>query len=586
MNPLIGPHQSAIDLESVISTAALSQRPSRPPDHAAENRALVALTEAMSASPSDILQKLVETALGLCRAHSAGISLLEQDRQSFYWPAIAGQWVAHVGGGTPRDFGPCGTVLDRHDALLFSHPERHFGYLATVTPAIEEALLIPFYVGGEAVGTIWVIAHDQSRRFDAEDLRVMTHLGKFASGGYQVLQSLNAATKALQELQQIASAQSRLAAIVESSDDAIISKTLDGIMTSWNRGAERIFGYTEPEAIGKSILLIIPEERRAEEDDVVARLRRGEKIDHFETERLAKDGRRVSISLTVSPVRNAQGDIVGASKVARDITERKLAEQELRRAHEQLESRVRERTAELAVANESLRLEMGERQRAEQARLQLLSRFVFAQEDERRRIAREMHDQLGQQLTALKLNLETLKARTLEVPELCEYLDSLETVAQQLGRDIDFLIWELRPTVLDDIGLPAALIHYVRNWSKHTGIPARLHTRGPTDSRLTSEIETTFYRLAQEALNNVAKHARAAGVEVILERDSGYVALIIEDNGVGFDPEDATNVKHGLGLVGMRERAALVGATFQIESAPGKGTTIFVRAAAPVVKDA
>src|SRR5207247_1998032 len=121
----------------------------------------------------------------------------------------------------------------------------------------------------------------------------------------------------------------RLAAIVESSDDAIVGKTLDGIITSWNPAAARIFGHTEAEAVGQSILLIVPPDRRHEEEQVLARLERGESIDQFETVRVTKDGRRLDISLTVSPIRDASGRIVGASKVARDITERKRAEAEL-----------------------------------------------------------------------------------------------------------------------------------------------------------------------------------------------------------------------------------------------------------------
>src|SRR5204863_9346215 len=119
-----------------------------------------------------------------------------------------------------------------------------------------------------------------------------------------------------------------LAAIVDSSDDAIVSKTLDGVITTWNRGAERIFGYTAREAIGRNITLIIPAERRSEEDDVLARIRRGETVDHFETVRQTKDGRRLNISLSVSPIRDSTGTIVGASKIARDITDRTRAEVE------------------------------------------------------------------------------------------------------------------------------------------------------------------------------------------------------------------------------------------------------------------
>jgi PAS domain S-box-containing protein len=128
---------------------------------------------------------------------------------------------------------------------------------------------------------------------------------------------------------------SLLAAIVDSSDDAIVSKTLEGIITSWNRGAEKVFGYSAAEVIGQPIMLIIPPERHGEEANVLAHIRRGEKIDHFETVRQTKDGRKINISLTVSPVRDAQGKIIGASKVARDITERKQAEVERERLMQQ-----------------------------------------------------------------------------------------------------------------------------------------------------------------------------------------------------------------------------------------------------------
>jgi PAS domain S-box-containing protein len=369
-----------------------------------------------------------------------------------------------------------------------------------------------------------------------------------------------------------------LAAIVDCSDDAIVSKTLDGIITSWNRGAERLFGYTAVEAIGQHIYLIIPNDRRDEEDVVLARLRRGERVEHFETMRRTKDGRQIHISLTVSPVRDGQGNIIGASKVGRDVTDRKLAEEALRRAHEELEERVRQRTAELASANESLRMEIAERQRVERERIDLLTRLILAQEDERRRIARELHDQLGQQLTALRLTLEMLKAQSIGRAELRIQIETLEALALQLDQDVAFRVWELRPTVLEELSLPAALTNYVRNWSKHFGIPAQLHTGPSTDERLPSDVETTIYRLAQEALNNVAKHAQAEHVDVVLERTAACLSLIVEDNGVGFDLSDAEMPRKGLGLIGMRERAALVGADLQIESTPGQGTTIMVRA--------
>ncbi|HEV8235376.1 MAG TPA: sensor histidine kinase, partial [Gemmatimonadaceae bacterium] len=249
----------------------------------------------------------------------------------------------------------------------------------------------------------------------------------------------------------------------------------------------------------------------------------------------------------------------------------------LRRSHEQLEVRVRERTAELAQANQSLREEMGERERADRARRELLARLGFAQEDERRRIAREMHDQFGEQLTALGHRIASLKSACADRSDLREQVEALEAVAQQLDRDVDHLVWELRPTALDDLGLPAALATHIQNWSTRAGIAVELHTSGLSENRLASQVETTLYRIAQEALTNVAKHSRATHVDVILERRVDQVVLIVEDNGVGFDPGDAGTTRHGLGLSGMQERASLVGATIQVESSAGKGTTILVR---------
>jgi two-component system sensor histidine kinase UhpB len=369
----------------------------------------------------------------------------------------------------------------------------------------------------------------------------------------------------------------RLAAIIDSSDDAIVSKTLDGVITSWNRGAERLFGYTTSEAVGKHIFLIIPDDRHAEEEDVLARLRRGEKIDHFETIRQTKDGRRIPISLTVSPIRDASGRIVGASKVARDITERTLVQESQRRDRDDLEQRVGQRTAELTQANELLRLEVQERQRAEIQRAQLFTRLVLAQEEERKRIARDLHDQLGQQLTALRLTLETVSSLSAERPEIREQVEKLQELARQLDQDVAFRVWELRPPALAELGLAAALAEYAGNWSKRFGIHAELRLTRPSSRRVSVDGETALYRFAQEALNNVVKHARASRVDIVLEQTSEYVSLIVEDNGIGFDPSNPHTIEHGFGLAGMRERAALAGADFQIESSPGSGTTLIVR---------
>ena len=318
---------NAIELTSARRVTDLTVN-ARHPDLEAENAVLVQLAETLARSPDQILQVLVESALRLCDAHSAGVSLLEDfDHQArFHWRAIAGRWAQFEGGGTPRDFGPCGTVLDLNEPLLFSHPERDFPYLGDASPAIEDSLLVPFYVGGKPLGTVWVVSHHTSKCFDAEDLRIMTNLSKFAAAAYQTLLLARQRQQTHELLQDEAAGAQKFAFIVNSSDDAIISKTLDGNITSWNKGAERIFGYTAEEAIGKHITMLMFPDRYDEEAGIIERLRGGHRVLPFDTVRRRKDGTAVDVSLAISPVRDLDGKIVGASKIARDISERKLAQ--------------------------------------------------------------------------------------------------------------------------------------------------------------------------------------------------------------------------------------------------------------------
>jgi len=222
--------------------------------------------------------------------------------------------------------------------------------------------------------------------------------------------------------------------------------------------------------------------------------------------------------------------------------------------------------------------DLTERQRreAERARTELLARLVFAQEDERRRIAREMHDQFGEQLTSLSREIASLHHASATSPDVAPHVRRLEAISQQLDRDVDHLVWQLRPTALDDLGLRAALTTYVQDWSTRVSIPVELHLSGLLDQRLPRDAETTLYRIAQEALTNVARHSRASRVAVMLEQQGDVVLLTVEDNGVGFEP-DESGTANGFGLLGMHERAALVGATLQIEATHGGGTTVLLR---------
>jgi PAS domain S-box-containing protein len=220
-------------------------------------------------------------------------------------------------------------------------------------------------------------------------------------------------------------------------------------------------------------------------------------------------------------------------------------------------------------------------------RKQLLSRLVKVQEDERRRIARELHDQLGQQITALMLGIKWLKDSGHCQPQATKHLDRLQEYADQLGREVHHIAWELRPTALDDLGLHTALGNYLEKWSEGSGKRVELHSNGFNGHRLSAQIETTLYRVIQEALTNVLKHSEAEFVSLILERRNNHVLAIIEDDGRGFNVEavmNASESEHKLGLLGMRERLALVFGTLDIESTPGAGTSLFVRIPTPQIE--
>jgi PAS domain S-box-containing protein len=369
--------------------------------------------------------------------------------------------------------------------------------------------------------------------------------------------------------------------MMESVEDyAIMMLDAEGHIEMWNPGAERVFGYTAQEVTGQYFAIIFtPEDRRREMPVKEMETARDKGRAADERWHVRKDGTRFYVSGVLTPLRDADGAVTGYVKIARDLTEQQRAEEELRRANDELEVRVRERTFELAKVNESLRDEITDRIQTEKDRVRLLRQIVRAQEDERRRIARDIHDQVGQQMTALRLNLAALDQGLSGDGKLRVKLDQTKTIAERLDADVDFLAWELRPAALDDIGLAEAMGTFVREWSNHSGVEAQFHTSGLDKERLSPETETNLYRIMQEALNNTMKYAQARHVDVLLERRDNQVVLIVEDDGVGFNPEKEASADgdKGMGLIGMRERAALVGGNLQIESKPKGGTTIFAR---------
>jgi len=273
--------------------------------------------------------------------------------------------------------------------------------------------------------------------------------------------------------------------------------------------------------------------------------------------------------MRLSPYRTTDDKIEGLVITLVDVTELSRADELVRKTSKDLET-ANKRTQELANNNETLLSEVHEHATAEESRLQLISQVLNAQEEERKRLARDLHDQLGQQLTSLRLKLESLKGSRDGAD-----VNELTAIVKQLDMDVNYLAWELRPLALDDLGLKVAISNYVTHWSQHFNIRAQFQSNGLQGIHFSPLAESNLYRIVQEALNNCAKHAKCSSVDVILEKQERNINLIIEDNGVGFDPAGVQG-KH-LGLVGIRERAALLDGIVQIESGKEVGTTIFVR---------
>lgn len=333
----------------------------------------------------------------------------------------------------------------------------------------------------------------------------------------------------------------RFRAIVNQTTVGVARTDAYGKMTFVNRKLCTMLGYAhESQALGKTLWDFIETDMLAATQHLFAQLFETGETFEIEEQMTRSNGEKFWAIINVSAQRAADGKLYSTVAVMLDISERKQAAEALR-------------------AKETLQ------------------KLVRAQEDERRRIASDIHDHLGQQLTALRLKLEVLRGLC-DAAQAQAILDETQARAAQIDADIDFISWELRPSALDDMGLAAALETYVLEWSRNFGITADFDaSRFKQHQRLTSEAETNLYRIAQEILNNVAKHARARRVDIALERREGSVVLIIEDDGQGFDHSDVLQNVKSIGISGMRDRAALLGGQVEIESAPGNGTTVFVR---------
>jgi two-component system CheB/CheR fusion protein len=443
----------------------------------------------------------------------------------------------------------------------------------------------------------------------------------------------------------------RLAALVESSADAIFSKDLDGTIRTWNRGAERLYGYTPDEVVGRSIAMLVPENRAEELATIMTRLRRGENVEQLETERVRKDGQRIPVALTVSPVRDPSGKVVSASAIGRDISERKRAEQALQDREERLQvilntaadaiitidhrgiiqsvntaaermfgytaaemlgqrvnllmpSPYREahdgylagylRTGEKHIIGISREVQARRKDgsifptdlavseiphlklftgihRDLTERKQLEREVVEVASLEQRRIGQDLHDTVGQELTALSIYAKNL-AETLRVdPANAEQLlERMEQGLQRSRQELRAVLRGLLPVPVDSEGLMAALADLADRTQQEGKVACTFDCPEPVAvaDNLTA---THVYLIAQEAVHNAVKHAQARQVRISLTADRGLV-LRVQDDGIGMPARPAEN--QGLGLRIMRNRAVIIGATLTIKPAEPTGTVV------------
>ena len=406
---------------------------------------------------------------------------------------------------------------------------------------------VPLVASGKVLG-LYSVDKAEPRFFQPEHARLAETLAARAASAIQNAQLFEQSQRYVAELEEriaerkraetaLRESEERYRELFENAKDAIYVHDLDGTYIKINRAAEELSGYSREEIVGHKFTEFVAEEHLQSVQESFCAKFEDQDETSYEVDVIAKDGRRVPVEVSSRAIYE-NGVLVGVQGMARDITERKLA----------------------------------------QDALQMFSRqLIEAQEDERRRISRELHDQIGQILTAVKMNLYSVQ-QVCQASEAGSYVkDNIEAVdeALRLVRDLSV---ELRPSVLDDLGLVSALRWYADRYSRRTGVvvEVKINLRDHNE-RFSRELETTCFRIAQEALTNITRHARATQGLVRLAREDNSLVLAVKDNGVGFDlqslhkrsPRVAT-----LGLVSMQERAHAAGGALKIDSEISKGTEV------------
>lgn len=568
---------STVSLESILCTEELRRRPSRLPDYEKENRALVALLGALLDSHPNILQTLADTILDVIRCDSSGVSLLtkEDGGKRFYWPAIAGMWRPHIGGGTPRDFGPCGDVLDRNCTLLFKHFERRYPYFRPVTPLIEECLLVPFYVGGKAVGTIWAITHSDRRKFDAEDERLMNTLGQFASLAYQTLESIEdlklqvtAREKAEAALRQLASGlEAKIRRLVGANIIGIIVFNIEGQIIEANEAFLRMVGYSREDLLSGRVRWtdLTPAEWRDWDERAVAQLKATGIAQPFQKEYFRKDGSRVPVLVGGAMFEGSGNE--GVAFVL-DLSEQKSGEEALRRSEEAWQK------AQAELAHVSRVVTMGELTAS---------------------IAHEINQPLGAIANNAQAGLRFLATGSENLQDVKEALSDILKGADRVNGIIVRMRAmakkappEMAQLNFKDIVADVLLYFQHELTRRHVEIELQLSKELPPVLADRVQLQQVLLNLVMngvEAMNEVPEASRKIWVRAQPSEHNGSPAVLIsvQDSGRGLKQADAdrlfeafyTTKSHGLGM-GLAISRSIVeahGGRLWLASTAGPGAT-------------
>jgi PAS domain S-box-containing protein len=488
----------------------------------------------------DLLRQLIGRIRAALEADTVVILLLTEDETQLAVRAAHGLEQEVIEGvRIPVGRGIAGRIAARREPMLVEEVSA----VEVASPilrarGIRSLLGVPLMVEGRVIGVVHVGTLGP-RRFTDDETRVLRLVADRIALAIDHARLYEAERTARTEAEL---AEGRFRLLVDGVRDyALYLLDPDGRVVSWNAGAERLKGHRAEEVLGRHFSAFYePEDVRAGVPGAALARAAAEGRHEDERWRVRRDGSRFWAGMVVTALRSDEGRLVGFATLTHDLTERR---------------------------------------RAAQMRDRLLEQVISAQEEEQRRIARELHDETGQALTSLLVGLRALQ----DAPALDDArarAAELRRLAARTLEEVRRLSWGLRPVALDELGLVAALEQYAARYAGARSIAVEVHARGLDGARLPDPVETALYRIVQEALTNVAKHAGARTVSVVLQRQPEGVQAIVTDDGGGFDVRRALAVAGAgthLGLHGMRERAALLDGEVTIESTPGEGTTVYAR---------